>query len=307
MPAIAQAQEIWPSRPIRLLVGFPPGAAADLTARLAAPLISDRLGQTIIVENRPGAGSSLAAEVVARAAPDGYTLFLASAANVTGQLMQPSPGVDLRRDFAAIATLTELPNILVVHPSLGVHSVAELIAYAKARSDQVFYGSTGIGTVPHLSGQLFAQLAGANLVHVPYPGSAQAMTDLVSGRVQMMFAPASTARPQMEAGKVVALATSGAHRTELAPGLPTVAESGLGGFDTSIWFGLVAPVRTPSSFIDRLAAATAAATDSAGLRARCQDQGMDVLSSDPVQFAALIQREFEKWAEVVRTIGSGTR
>lgn len=305
LAAPALAQEAWPSRPLRLVLGFPPGTAADLTARIATPLLAERLGQPLVIENRPGAGSGIAAEAVMRAAPDGYTLLLASAANVIGQLMQPNVAYDLRRDFAPVGTLTDLPNLLVVHPSLGVRDVAGLIAHAKARPEQVFYGSSGIATAPHLSGELFNQLAGTRMVHVPYPGSGQAMTDLISGRVQVMFAPAPTARLHVEAGKVVALATSGARRTDLAPGLPTVAEAGVPGFDTSIWFGLVAPAATPAPVLAKLAEATAAVTADAGVRARCREQGMDPLALGPAAFRALIGAELTKWAAVVRTAGAG--
>ena len=303
-PALARAQEAFPSRPLRLVVGFPPGTAADLTARLSVPMLSERLGQSIIIENRPGAGSGIAAEAVMRAAPDGYTLLLASAANVIGQLMQPNAAYDMKRDFAPIATLTDLPNILVAHPSLGVRSVRELIAHAKARPDQVFYGSSGIATAPHLSGELFNQMASVRMVHVPYAGSAQAMTDLLEGRVQVMFSPAPTARPHIESGKLLALATSGAERTQLAPGLPTVAESGLPGFDTSIWFGLMAPAATPAPILHRLAEATAAVTAAPAIQARFRDQGMDPLPKGPAAFAALVAAELTKWAAVVAAAGA---
>ena len=303
-PALARAQEAYPNRPLRLVVGFPPGTAADLTARLSVPMLSEQLGQPIVIENRPGAGSGIAAEAVTRAAPDGYTLLLASAANVIGQLMQPNATYDMKRDFAPIATLTDLPNILVVHPSLGVHSVRELIAHAKARPDQVFYGSSGIATAPHLSGELFNQMAGVRMVHVPYAGSGQAMTDLLEGRVQAMFSPAPTARPQIESGKLLALATSGAERTQLFPGLPTVAESGLPGFDTSIWFGLMAPAATPAPVLRRLAEATAAVTATPAIRARFHEQGMDPLAKGPAEFAALVAAELTKWAAVVAAAGA---
>ncbi len=303
-PALARAQETFPTRPLRLVLGFPPGTAADLTARLSAPLLSEQLGQPIVIENRPGAGSGIAAEAVMRAAPDGYTLLLASAANVIGQLMQPGATYDMKRDFAPIATLTNLPNILVVHPSLGVHSVRELIAYARARPDQVFYGSSGIATAPHLSGELFNQMAGVRLVHVPYAGSGQAMTDLLEGRVQVMFSPAPTARPHIESGRLVALATSGAERTPLAPGLPTVAESGLPGFDTSIWFGLMAPAATPAPVLQRLAEAAAAVTAAPAVQARFREQGMDPRALGPAGFAALVASELTKWAAVVAAAGA---
>ncbi len=300
-PAIAPpawAQEAWPTRPLKMVLGFPPGTVADIVARLVAQPLSAALGQPIIVENRPGAGSNIGAEAVARATPDGYTLFLATNANAIAQATQPNLGFDLRRSFAPVALVADVPNLLVVHPSLGVRTTAALIAHAKANPDKVFYGSSGIGTVPHLSGELFNQQAGTRLVHVPYAGSGQAMTDLIAGRVQVVFAPVATALPQVEAGKVIALATSGAGPTTLAPSLPTVAAT-LPGFETSIWLGLLAPVGTPAPVLARLAQA-AAGLD---LTARFREQGIDPRPLAPVPFASLIAAEIEKWTAVVRTAG----
>ncbi len=305
-PAVARGQEAFPRGPLKLVVGFPPGTAADIVARLVAPGLGAALGQPVVVENRPGAGSSIAAEAVARAAPDGHTLFLVTNANAIAQATQPALGFDLRRGFAPVGLLADVPNLLVVHPSLGVRSVAEFIAYAKARPEQVFYGSSGIATVPHLSGELFNQQAGVKLVHVPYAGSGQAMTDLIAGRVQVVFAPVSTALPQVEAGKVVALAATSARRSALVPSLPTVAEAGLAGYETSIWLGLLAPAGTPAAVLGKLAEAAAATSAAVDLASRFREQGIDLRPLAPAPFAALIAAEVEKWAGVVRAAGITT-
>ena len=212
------------------------------------------LGQQFVVENKPGAGSSLAADFSARAAKDGYTLFLGSSANITNQVITPNLGFDMGKDFAPIALVTQAPVILVVHPSTGVKSVKELIALAKAKPG-ILYASTGVGTAPHLAAELFDTRAGVKMVHIPYQGSPQAVTDLIAGRTAVMFSPASAVIAQVEAGKLTALATAAATRASAAPDLPTMAEAGMPDFDTSIWFGLMAPTGTPQEIIDKLARA----------------------------------------------------
>ncbi len=197
--AFAADADDYPSRPVRLVVGFPPGASADITARVLGSRMSQRLGQQMVIENKPGAGSSLAAELVTRAPKDGYTLFLGSSANITNQVMSAHVGFDMAKDFAPVARAATAAVILVVHPSTGVHSVQELIALAKAKPGEILYASTGVGTAPHLSAELFGQRAGVKLVHVPYQGSPQAATDLLAGRVHMMFSPASAVMAQVEA------------------------------------------------------------------------------------------------------------
>src|ERR1700748_2856319 len=252
LPAKALAQDNYPSRPVRIVVGFGPGAAADLTARVIGQRLSQTMGQQFFVENKPGGGSTVAAEQVARSPKDGYTLFVGTVANVINAVMDPDPGFDFARDFAPIVYTASSPNILVVHPSTGVSNVKELIALAKSKPEQVFFGSSGVGTSPHLSGELFNMMAGTKLVHVPYSGSAQAVTDLIAGRTQVMFSPASTVLQYVASGQLTALASSERERASAAPDLPTVAESGLPGFDTSVWFGFVAPTGTPREIVDRL-------------------------------------------------------
>ena len=237
LPATAAADGDYPSRPVRIVVGFGPGSAADLTARVVAQRLSRTMGQQFIVENKPGGGSTVAADQVVRGPKDGYTLFMGTVANVINAVMQPNLAFDFSRDLAPIVYTTSSPNILVVHPSTGVNNVKELIALLKAKPEQVFYGSSGVGTSPHLSGELFNMMAGTKMVHVPYSGSAQAVTDLLAGRTQVMFSPASTVLQYVESGQLKALASSEPTRASAAPDLPTVAEAGLPGFDTSVWFG----------------------------------------------------------------------
>jgi tripartite-type tricarboxylate transporter receptor subunit TctC len=295
--------EDYPARPVRIIVGFIPGSAADITARVLGQRMGQTLGQQFVIENKPGAGSSLAAELVARAPNDGYTLFLGSSANITNAAINPALGFDMAKDFAPIALATTAPVILVVHPAVGVNSVPDLIALAKAKPGEVLYASTGVGTAPHLSGELFAMRGGVKLVHVPYQGSPQAVTDLLAGRTTMMFSPASAVVSQVATGKLKALASAAAKRPSIAPDLPTMAEAGMPDFDTSIWFGLMAPAGTPRAAIDKLARAVSEALASNEVLASLHPQGFDALSGGPEEFAATIQREIKRWGEVAQAAG----
>jgi tripartite-type tricarboxylate transporter receptor subunit TctC len=248
----AAAAGDYPARPPRIVVGFSPGTAADITARVLGKRMSEILGQQMVVENKPGAGSNLAADLVARAPKDGYTLLLANIANPINAAVNPRLAVHFPEDFAPVVRLTTTPNILVVHPALGVKTVKELIAFAKARPDQLSFGSSGVATGTHLSGELFKMMTGVKMVHVPYAGSPQAVTDLLAGRIQLVFSPASTVLQHVREGKLVALASTEARRITIAPDLPTMVESGLPGFETGLWFGLMVPAGTPRDLIDQL-------------------------------------------------------
>jgi len=299
----ARAQADYPSRPVRIIVGFGPGSAADISARLVGGRAGAILGQQFVVEGRPGAGSNIAAEYVARAEKDGYTLFLGTAANAINATLTPNLTFDFAKDFAPVALITALPNILVVHPSLGVRSVPELIALAKSKPGEIFFGSSGIGTAPHLSGELFNVMAGTKLVHVPYQGSAQAATDLLSGRIQVMFSPASTVLPQVAEGRLVALASTQLKRAASAPDLPTLSEAGLPGFDTSVWFGLQAPTGTPKTVVDRLNGAINEALRAKEVLDGLRAAGIEPLGGSPEDFARTIASEIKKWADVVTAAG----
>jgi tripartite-type tricarboxylate transporter receptor subunit TctC len=303
LSAIAAHADDYPSRPVRLVVGFPPGASADITARVLGSRMSQSLGQQLVIENKPGAGSSLAADFVTRAPKDGYTLFLGSSANITNQVMLSNVGFDMSRDFAPVARAATAAVILVVHPSTGVNSVAELIALAKAKPGEILYASTGVGTAPHLSGELFAQRAAVKLVHVPYQGSPQAATDLLAGRVHMMFSPASAVMAQVEAGKLTALASAAAKRPAIAANVPTMAEAGLPDFDTSIWFALMAPAGTPRAVIDRLGRALNDAVKSDEAIEKLKAQGFEPLGGTPEELAGFIETEMRKWSAAAQAAG----
>jgi tripartite-type tricarboxylate transporter receptor subunit TctC len=299
----ALAQGEYPSRPVRIVVGFGPGSAADLTARTLAQYLSPALGQQFVVENKPGGGSTVAAEQVARADKDGYTLFIGTAANVINGVLQPNLPFDFAKDFAPIVYTTSSPNILVAHPSTKVSNVKELIALLKSKPEQIFYGSSGVGTSPHLSGELFNMMAGTKMIHVPYSGSAQAVTDLLAGRTQVLFSPASTVMGHVESGTLVGLASTELSRASAAPKLPTVDESGLPGFDTSVWFGVVAPAGTPKPIVDKLARAINDALKSEEVAKPLRTAGLDIKGGTPEEFAAFIAKETKKYSEVVAAAG----
>jgi tripartite-type tricarboxylate transporter receptor subunit TctC len=303
LPAQAVAQDHYPSRPVRIVVGFGPGSAADLTARVLAQRLSQTMGQQFFIENKPGGGSTVAAEQVVRGPKDGTTLFLGTVANVINAVLQPDLTFDFARDFAPVVYATSSPNILVVHPSTGVSSVKELIALSKANPDKVFYGSSGVGTSPHLSGELFNMMAGTKMVHVPYSGSAQAVTDLIAGRTQMMFSPASTVLQYVASGQLKALASSERQRASAAPDLPTVAEAGLPGFDTSVWFGFVVPAGTPHDIIDKLASAVNDALKNEAVITSLHAAGLDIKGGTPEAFGAFIATETKKWHDVATAAG----
>jgi tripartite-type tricarboxylate transporter receptor subunit TctC len=299
----ALGQSDYPNRPVRLIVGFIPGSSADITARVLGQRMGQILGQQFVVEGKPGAGSSLAAEFVARAPKDGYTLFIASSANITNAAINPNLPFDIGKDFAPVALINTAAVILVVHPSTGVKTVQELIALAKSKPGEILYASTGVGTAPHLSGELLSMRAGLKLVHVPYQGSPQAATDLLAGRVAMMFSPASAVVSQVEAGSLKVLASAATKRPGILPNVPTMAEAGMADFDTSIWFGLMAPVGTPRPVIDKLAGAVREALMSNEVVTAWRPQGIDPLSGGPEEFARHIASESKRWGDVATAAG----
>jgi tripartite-type tricarboxylate transporter receptor subunit TctC len=303
LAATAAAEGDYPSRPVRIVVGFGPGSAADLTARVVAQRLSRTMGQQFIVENKPGGGSTVAADQVVRGSKDGYTLFMGTVANVINGVMQPNLAFDFSRDLAPIVYATSSPNILVVHPSTGVNNVKQLIAVLKAKPEQVFYGSSGVGTSPHLSGELFNMMAGTKMVHVPYSGSAQAVTDLLAGRTQVMFSPASTVLQYVESGQLKALASSERTRASAAPDLPTVAEAGLPGFDTSVWFGFMGPTGLSQEVIEKLSRAIDEALKNDDVTKPLHAAGLDIKGGTPEAFGAFIASETTKWNGVVTAAG----
>jgi|HubBroStandDraft_5_1064220.scaffolds.fasta_scaffold53438_2 tripartite-type tricarboxylate transporter receptor subunit TctC len=306
LPAVARVAvaDTYPSRPVRLIVGFTAGAASDVVARIFAHAAGPILGQQIVVENKPGAGSSIAAHYVAHAPKDGYTLFLPALSTLTNEIVNPtSPPLDMSKDFAAVAQLAEGPFFLTVNPSLGVHSVGELVALAKSKPGQLSYGSVGAGSLPHLCGVLFEQRAGIKLVHVPYPGSPESVTDLIAGRITMAFVVGSSTIGQINAGQLLPLATTGAKRATLLPNVPTMTEGGVSGFGFNLWLGLLAPSDTPRPIVDKLADAAHKALHTADAIEALRKQGYEALDVGPDEFAAHIRDDVTRWTEVVRTAG----
>jgi tripartite-type tricarboxylate transporter receptor subunit TctC len=301
-PQFALAEENYPSRPIHVIVGFTPGAAADITARVLGEGMGPILGQQVVVENKPGAGSSIAAAYVAHETKDGYALFLATLSIVVNQIINPNPSFDLTRDFAPIALLASVPVILVVNPDSDVRSVADLIALAKSKPGQVLH-ATVVGSLPHLASELFAERAGIKLMQVPYQGSPQIVTDVIAGRALATFSPASTVVGQIAAGKLRALATATHKRCRALPDVPTLEEQGMTDFDTSIWFGLVAPAGTPRLIINKLADAAPKAMQTSQAQEALRKQGFEPLDGGPDEFADHIRREIARWTDVAQAAG----
>jgi tripartite-type tricarboxylate transporter receptor subunit TctC len=298
----AGAQD-YPTRPIRVIVGFGAGSGADITARVVGARMSEILGQPIVVENKTGAGSSIGADYVAHASNDGYTLFLATISQPINAAVTPHLNFDFVKDFSPIVLVSTIPNLLVVNPSLGVKTVQELIALGKAKPDSLSFGSSGVATGTHLAAELFKVLAGVQMVHVPYAGSAQSITDLLAGRIQLVFSPASTVVQHVRDGKLVALATTEKKRAAIAPDVPTMSEAGLPGFDTGLWFGLLAPAGTPKAAIDKINAAANQAIKSEQAIKALQPQGIDLLGGTPDEFTRYIASEMERWNKVAHAAG----
>ena len=303
LPAQAAYAQDFPSRPVRVIVGFTPGTAADITARVIGQRMSAALGQQIIVENKPGAGSNLAAEFVARAPKDGYTLLMAAISNSINAVVTANPAFNFPGDLAPIVRLTTAANILVVHPSIGVKSVKELIALAKAKPDELTFGSSGVATGTHLSGELFKVMAGVKMLHVPYPGSPQAVTDLLAGRIQLYFAPATSVIQHIREGKLIGLASTEARRTTAAPELPTMSEAGLPGFDTGLWFGLMAPAGSPKDIIEKVNRIANDAIKADEVAKALNPQGLDLIGGSAEEFGQFLDSETKRWATVSQAAG----
>jgi tripartite-type tricarboxylate transporter receptor subunit TctC len=295
--------EDYPVRPVRIIVGFGPGASGDIAARVLAQKLGTLFGQQFVVENRTGAGSNIATNFVAHAPKDGYTLLQGTVANTINPAITPNLAIDFINDFSPISLFTTLPNILVVHPAVESRSVEELIKLARSRPGELSFGSAGVGAGSHFTGELFNVMAGVKLLHIPYAGTAQAATDLLGGRLQVMFSPASTVLQFVAEGKLVALASTGLRRTSAAPNLPTIAEAGLPGFDTSGWFGLLAPAGTPHEIIERLAVASNAAVKSPDVVMALAPQGFEMEGGTPKEFAAFIGDDLAKWSRVAAAAG----
>jgi tripartite-type tricarboxylate transporter receptor subunit TctC len=299
---IASAQP-YPTRPVRLVVPSAPGGGTDITARIIAPKLSELLGQQVIVENRAGAGTMIGGEVVARAAPDGYTLLMGISTLAINPAMYKKVLYDALKDFAPISQVVSLPNVLVTHPSLPVRTVKELIAFARARPGQIHYASAGVGTNPHLSVELFLSMAGLKMIHVPYKGSGQGIVDIVAGHVPVMMPSILTGLPHAKGGRVRALGVTSAKRAGGAPQVPTIAEAGVPGYEAVQWFGVLAPAGTPREIVARLHGEIVRTLQSADVRDRLAGDGADPVGSTPEEFAAFLRAETAKWAQVVKSAG----
>jgi tripartite-type tricarboxylate transporter receptor subunit TctC len=299
---IARAQT-YPSRPVRSIVGFGVGTAADVVARLIGQWLSERLGQPFVVENRPGAGSNMGAQAVVHAPADGYTLLLVTTTNAVNATLYNNLDFNLSRDIAPVASLFLVPNVMVVNPSVPAKTVPEFIAYAKANPGKINMASTGNGTQPHVSGELFNMMAGVNMVHVQYRGAPPALTDLLGGQVQVYFASSTISIEHIRAGKLRALAVTTAKRSEALPDIPTVGDF-LPGYETSLWFGVGAPKNTPAEIIDKLNKEINAGLANPKIKAAVADMGGTVLAASPAAFGKLIVDETEKWANVVKFSGA---
>lgn len=293
-----QTQGAWPSKPVRWIAPYPPGGSSDLVARAVGTRLAEQLGQPVLIDSRPGAGGVLGSAIAARAAPDGYTLLLAISPHIQSNL-----GYDVMRDFDAVTLLATGPTLLAVGPSLPVKSVAELIALARAKPGQLKYGSGGSGTPAHLTTELLRMMTGIDVLHVPYKGTGQAVTDLLGGHIDFVFASPPAAAAHVKAGKLRALATSSAKRTSLAPELPTMDESGVSGFAMVTWWGVVVPARTDRSIIDRLNAALHKSLAFADTKERFAALGVDVQANSPAEFRAFMAAELARYAKMSKQIG----
>ena len=299
------AAQPYPSKPVRLVVGFPPGGPTDIIGRLVGTKLTEYFKEQVIVDNRPGAGGNIAADYVAKAAPNGYTVLLTHPAThaISPALYSKLP-FDVVRDFAPVSQLVTVPNILVIHPSLPARNVRELVALAKKNPGAINFASGGSGTGGHLSGELFKTMAGIDMVHVPYRGGAPAITDLVAGQVQVMIDNMQALLPYVRSGRLRALAVTPSARVPVVPELPTIAESGVPGYDVSSWFGLVVPAGTPQAVIDRLNADSVKAVRAPDVAARFADLGATPVGSTPEEFRMFIATEIAKWGPVVKASGA---
>lgn len=296
----ALAQDAYLSRPVRIVVPFSPGGAADIMSRLLAERLTAKLGQTVIVENKPGGGTMIASDYVARAAPDGYTLLMAASSLGIAPSTYAKVNYDPIKDFTPVSQVASVVHVLEVHPSIPAKNVGELIAYLKANPGKVSYGSVGAGSSTHLEAELFNSMAGVQMAHIPYKGSAPALNDLVAGRIQVMFDAWASSGPFVKDGKLRALAVTTTKPSASVPDLPTVAASGLPGYSAMPWLGLVAPANTPQAVVDKLYTNLAQILQQPDVKAQFVGLGLDIIGSDPKAFAAFIRQDVSTWAKVAR-------
>jgi tripartite-type tricarboxylate transporter receptor subunit TctC len=298
----AYAQQ-YPTKPIRYILPFPPGGGTDTLARIVGQKLGENVGQTVVMDNRPGAGANIGAEIAAHSVPDGYTILMGNIAHAVNMTLYNKPGYNLATDFAPITLLASTPNILVVHPSVAAKTVQELIALAKAKPGQLNYASSGSGSSAHLAGELFKNLAGVNIVHIPYKGGGPAVISLVAGEAAIGFATMPSVLPQVKAGKLRALAVTTSKRSPAVPDMPTVAESGVAGYDANTWYGALAPARTPATIVTRLHDEFVKIMRASDVRERIAVHGYEAETDTPQEFSAYIKSEIAKWGKVVKAAG----
>jgi tripartite-type tricarboxylate transporter receptor subunit TctC len=295
--------QTYPTKPVRIVVPFAAGGPADVYARVLGRHLQEPLGQSFVIEDRPGGGSVVGTDIVAKAAPDGHTLLLMSNTHTVNESLLPKKPFQLTRDFVAITPVNSSDLVLVIHPSVGIDSVKRLVAMARARPGVLNYASSGPGTPYHMAGELFKSMAQVNIVHVPYKGSSGARTDVLGGQIEMMFDAITTMAPNVQAGRVRALATTGKSRSSVLPNVPTVHEAGVPGYDAVIWLGMMAPVNTPKSVIDRLNAEVRKVLAKPEVKEAWRKQGAETIDMNPEQFEQFLRADIEKWSQVVKSAG----
>ena len=302
-PAVAAAQT-YPNRPIRLIIGYPPGGPTDIVGRTLAQKLGDMLGQNVLVDNRAGASGIVGNEIASKAAPDGYTLLVAPSTVTIQHTLYAKLPYDVTRDFTPVALVAGAPLLLVIHPSVPVKTVKELIAFARARPGQLNYASPGSGSANHLSGEMLKSMTGMQVTHVPYKGGAPAEVDLLGGHVTYMFNTIASALPHVRSGRLRALGVSSARRSHAAPEIPTIAEAGVPGFESGTWYGIVGPAGLPSSIVVRLNAEINKALETPDMKERMASLGLDPMGGTPERFSEFMRQEIVKWAKVVKESGA---
>jgi tripartite-type tricarboxylate transporter receptor subunit TctC len=304
LPAGEIKAQDYPAKPVRIIVPFAAGGPADVYARVIGQQLTEALKQSFVVENRPGAGSIIGTDAVAKAAPDGYTLLMMSNTHTTNESLIPNKPFQLMRDFVAVAPINYSDLVMVIHPSVGANSLSEFIALAKSKPGALNYASSGPGTPYHMAGELFKAMSGADIVHVPYKGSSGARTDIIGGQVQMMFDAITTMTSNVQAGQVKALGTTGLKRSSVLPNVPTVAEGGVPGYEATIWLGIMAPAGTPKPIVEKLNVEISKAVSRADLKETWAKQGAEPMVMSPDEFDAYLRKDVEKWAHVVKVSGA---
>lgn len=300
-PAAAQT---WPTRPVRIVVPFGPGGPADVYARIVGQQLTEAFGQQFVIDNKPGAGAVIGTDIVAKAAPDGYTLLMMSNTHTTNETLLSNKPYVLMKDLAPVAPINSSDLVMVVHPSVPVKTVAEFVALAKKEPGKLAYASSGPGTPYHMAGELFKAMTGTDILHVPHKSSGEARNDVMGGHVQMMFDAVTTMKGSIDAGQVRALGTTGTMRSTILPDVPTVAEAGAPGYEATIWLGIMAPAGTPKEIVDRLNAEIAKAIAKPAIREAWAKQGAVPMAMTPAEFGAFLQRDIDKWAKVVQVSGA---